>query len=210
MAHASSVSFTVDPNGNQFSGPAPSGLSLPSGDKSFTASFSPGSGNSNVTPGLTLYGTPGVLSSQGSALGSFKFSDSTASSQFSNYGPIYLQLAVTVGSASTTLNFDGNLVTSGNNLYVQYSPTAGQTTESLYFTINNVLTPVEYVVQYFDGYAFGIAQSTLADQNVIDSKQVAIDGLSSAAPEPATFVTLGLTGLGLLLIGRVRKRPAKE
>ncbi|HEX4230615.1 MAG TPA: PEP-CTERM sorting domain-containing protein [Bryobacteraceae bacterium] len=208
LAYGTTVSFNV-PSGGTFQGGAMGGLTLPSGDKSFSATFTSNDpSNVNVTASPTFFGAPGVALSQGSALGKFTFSDSTQSKS-TNTGPIDLDMNVTVGSVSTTLTFVGNLVSavSGSTdvLDINYTPEAGQFVETIFDPAYNVSGT--YVMQYLNGYEFGVLESTLAESGEIDGgKQVGIDGVVSAAPEPGTLFSFGLTGVGLVAVGFKKRR----
>ena len=208
LAHGSTVSFNVSGSGTFKGGPTTfSGVTLPSGDNSFSAPFSSNyTSNTNVTASPTFYGAPGVTIGQGSALGQFAFSESTSST--SNFtGPIDLDMNVTIGSVTTTLTFAGSLVEgTGDTLDIQYTPQAGQFTQTFFDPAYNVSGT--YVMQYLNGYEFGVLESTLAESGQIDSKPVGIDGVVSAAPEPGTIFSFGLTGVGLCAVG-FRKRSGK-
>jgi hypothetical protein len=212
LACATTVSFNVTGSGT-FQGGALGGLTFPngSGDKSFSAPFSSNySSNVNVTASPTFFGAPGVALSQASALGKFTFSDSTNSSS-NHTGPIDLNMNVTVGSAATTLTFVGNLVSAVSNgtdvLDINYTPQSGQFLQTFFDPTYNVSGT--YVMQYLNGYEFGVLESTLAESGEIDGKQVGIDGVVSAAPEPGTLFSLGVTGIGLIAVG-LKKRPIKQ
>jgi hypothetical protein len=209
LACATTVSFNVSGSGT-FKGGALGGLTFPtsSGDKSFSAPFSSNyTSNMNVTASPTFYGAPGVA---GSALGQFTFSDNTNSSSTFT-GPIDLNMNVTVGSVATKLTFVGSLVSSVSGgtdvLDINYTPQAGQFLQTFFDPTYNVSGT--YVMQYLNGYEFGVLESTLAESGEIDAKQVGIDGVTAAAPEPGTLFSLGLTGLGLVAVG-FKKRPIKK
>ncbi|MGC2661216.1 MAG: hypothetical protein WA324_24960 [Bryobacteraceae bacterium] len=209
LAFGSTVSFNVTETGS-FSGGALDNLTLPSGDKSFSATFTSNyTSNQNVTASPTFYGAPGVALQQAGALGKFVFTDSTSSPSGTFTGPVDLNMNVNVGGSTATLTFIGNLqgavVNGVNVLDVNYSASSGQFTQTLYDSAYGVSGT--YVMQYFDGYEFGVLSSTLAESAVIDSgKQVGIDGAVASAPEPATVYTLGFAGAGLVLIGFKKRK----
>jgi hypothetical protein len=213
LAFGTTVSFNVTGSGT-FQGGALGGLTFPtgSGDRSFSAPFSSNyTTNTNVTASPTFFGAPGVAISQGAALGKFTFSDSTQTKS-SNTGPADLNMNVTVGSVSTTLTFVGSLVSGVSNsvdvLDINYTPQSGQFLQTIFDPNYNVSGT--YVMQYLNGYEFGVLESTLAESAEIDSKQVGIDGVVSAAPEPGTLFSLGLTGAGLMAVGFKKRRLKKQ
>lgn len=213
LAYGSTVSFNVQGSG-AFTGGALGGLTFPSGsgDHSFSAPFSSNYiSNQNVTASPTFYGAPGVAIGQSSALGKFTFSDSTNSASAFT-GPIDLNMNVTMGSVSTTLTFMGNLVSTVSNganvLDINYTPQAGQFVQTLFDPAYGGVSGT-YIMQYLNGYEFGVLESTLAESGEIDGKAVGIDGVASAAPEPGTLFSLGLTGLGLCAVG-LKKRPQQK